>query len=89
MLIPRLPGSITSSLTFTTAWAGPVLDAYTRLEREIVIGTDDRTSTRRIADKRLSGISRWARRVGSGQAVLAGPEGNEFCVIGPNETLTR
>jgi hypothetical protein len=44
LLTPRLSGSITS-LTVTTVWSGPVLEASTRLEREIVIATDDRTSS--------------------------------------------
>ncbi len=52
-------------------------------EREIVIGADDRL------------LALGARRVDIGQtgaeswAVLADPEGNEFCVVRPKETLTR
>jgi Glyoxalase-like domain len=40
-------------------------------------------------------LARGARRAGIGQAgteswtVLAGPEGNEFCVVRPKETLIR
>jgi hypothetical protein len=41
------------------------------------------------------GLAVGARRAGIGQTgtgswtVLADPEGNEFCVIGPNETLIQ
>ncbi len=52
-------------------------------------------AARRTATRRLSALRPGARRVDAGQAgaesgvVLAGPEGSEFCVIRPRETLTR
>ena len=70
----------------------PVTDPKTARNRVHL----DLTSSAADRDQEIDRLlARGARRAGIGQAgaeswtVLAGPEGNEFCVVRPKETLIR